>query len=478
MDTVWAHASEIAEAVAKGDISAVEVTEAALARIARRDPALNAFTAVLEVRALARAEDLDNAHTEGRSLGPLAGVPFAVKNLFDIAGLPTLAGSKINRDAPPARRDATLIERLEAAGAVLLGALNMGEYAYDFTGENIHDGPSRNPHDTDRMTGGSSGGSGAAAAGGLVPIALGSDTNGSIRVPASLCGLFGLKPTYGRLSRARTFPFVASLDHVGPLARSAKDLALAYDAMQGHDGDDPVCADRPAEPVTPLLARGADGLRIAVAGGYFGKGAFAEARTALERVAAALGANREIDIPEAERGRAAAYVITAAEGASLHLDRLRTPRRRFRPRRARPADRRRHGAGTARDAGAEIPPLVSRAGARAFQGGRRDPGAGDALHRAPDRPADLRARRRGAAGARQSWSLYPADLVRRPAGGGGPGSARAAADRRADHRGAVAGGCGAAHRACARKRRGRGRAETPRMRRTRWRSTCRRSSPR
>ena len=324
MDTVWAHASEIAEAVAKGDISAVEVTEAALARIARRDPALNAFTAVLEVRALARAEDLDNAHTEGRSLGPLAGVPFAVKNLFDIAGLPTLAGSKINRDAPPARRDATLIERLEAAGAVLLGALNMGEYAYDFTGENIHDGPSRNPHDTDRMTGGSSGGSGAAAAGGLVPIALGSDTNGSIRVPASLCGLFGLKPTYGRLSRARTFPFVASLDHVGPLTRSAKDLALAYDAMQGHDGDDPVCADRPAEPVTPLLARGADGLRIAVAGGYFGKGAFAEARTALERVAAALGANREIDIPEAERGRAAAYVITAAEGASLHLDRLRT----------------------------------------------------------------------------------------------------------------------------------------------------------
>jgi len=331
MNTVWAHASEIAEAVANGDVSAVEVTEAALARIARRDPALNAFTAVLEVRALVRAEDLDNAHTEGRSLGPLAGVPFAVKNLFDIAGLPTLAGSKINRDAAPANRDATLIERLEAAGAVLIGALNMGEYAYDFTGENIHDGPSRNPHDTDRMTGGSSGGSGAATAGGLVPIALGSDTNGSIRVPASLCGLFGLKPTYGRLSRARTFPFVASLDHVGPLARSAKDLALAYDAMRGHDPDDPVCVDRPAEPVTPVLERGADGLRIAVAGGYFSKGAFPEARTALERVAAALGARREIDIPEAERGRAAAYVITTAEGASLHLDRLRRHARDFDP---------------------------------------------------------------------------------------------------------------------------------------------------
>ena len=130
-------------------------------------------------------------------------MPFAVKNLFDVAGLPTLAGSKINRDLPPAARDAALIERLEAAGAVLVGALNMGEYAYDFTGENIHDGPSRNPHDLNRMTGGSSGGSGAAVGGGLVPIALGSDTNGSIRVPASLCGMFGLKPTYGRLSRAR-----------------------------------------------------------------------------------------------------------------------------------------------------------------------------------------------------------------------------------------------------------------------------------
>ena len=155
----------------------------------------------------------------GKPLGPLAGVPFAVKNLFDVAGLPTLAGSKINRDRAPATADAPLIARLEAAGAVLVGALNMGEYAYDFTGENVHDGPSRNPHDTAHMTGGSSGGSGGAVAGGLVPISLGSDTNGSIRVPSSFCGLFGLKPTYGRLSRARTFPFVASLDHLGPLAR-------------------------------------------------------------------------------------------------------------------------------------------------------------------------------------------------------------------------------------------------------------------
>src|SRR6202012_3195836 len=165
----------------------------------------------------------------------LAGVPFAVKNLFDVEGLATRAGSKINRDLKPSARDATLIERLEAAGAGLVGALNMGEYAYDFTGENIHDGPSRNPHEPTRMTGGSSGGSGAAVGGRLVPLALGSDTNGSIRVPASFCGLFGLKPTYGRLTRAGRFPFGSALDHLGPLARSVRDLAVSYDVMQGYD---------------------------------------------------------------------------------------------------------------------------------------------------------------------------------------------------------------------------------------------------
>ena len=138
-----------------------------------------------------------------------------------------------------------------AADAILLGALNMGEYAYDFTGQNAHDGPSRNPHDLEHMTGGSSGGSGAAVAGGLVPIALGSDTNGSIRVPSSFCGLFGLKPTYGRLSRAGTFPFVSSLDHLGPLARTVADLALSYDAMLGQDDADPAQANVRSSPQLP-----------------------------------------------------------------------------------------------------------------------------------------------------------------------------------------------------------------------------------
>ncbi len=331
MDPVWASASEIAQAVSTGSIDATTVIEETIAVISARDPILNAFTTVTDARARARAQALDSRRAQGQALGPLAGVPFAVKNLFDVAGLPTLAGSKINRENKPASRDAPLIERLEAAGAILVGALNMGEYAYDFTGENAHYGPSRNPHDRTRMTGGSSGGSGGAVAGGLVPLALGSDTNGSIRVPSSLCGLFGLKPTYGRLPRNRTFPFVTSLDHLGPLARDVRDLALAYDAMQGSDPDDPVCADRPAEPTVNLLGAGTDGLRIAVAGGYFQKGAFPEARIALDRVAAALHAKAEIDIPQAALARSAAYLITTIEGASLHLERVRKRARDFDP---------------------------------------------------------------------------------------------------------------------------------------------------
>ena len=329
-DLTWSTAGDLAAEVTAGRLKALEIVEVTLARIRARDLLLNSFTAVTEQRARERALALDESRASGKLLGPLAGVPFAVKNLFDIAGLPTIAGSKINREKEPARRDAALIERLEHAGAVLVGALNLGEYAYDFTGENIHDGPSRNPHDFKRMTGGSSGGSGGAVAGGLVPLALGSDTNGSIRVPSSCCGIFGLKPTYGRLSRARTFPLVASLDHVGPMARSVEDLALTYDALQGFDPDDPACVNRTAQPVTPLLRRGATGLRIAVAGGYF-KPRGAEALQAIDRVAVALGVDRDIDIPQAERARSAAFLITASEGASLHLDRLRGRARDYDP---------------------------------------------------------------------------------------------------------------------------------------------------
>ena len=321
-------AAETAAAVASGHITAGAVLAECLDRIERLNPVLNAFTAVTADRARARAAAID---ASGAKPGPLAGVPFAVKNLIDVAGLPTLAGSKINRDHPPATVDAPLITRLESAGAMLVGALNMGEYAYDFTGENAHHGPSRNPHDTKRMTGGSSGGSGGAVGGGLVPLTLGSDTNGSIRVPASFCGLFGLKPTYGRLSRAGSFAFVSSLDHLGPLARCVADLAIAYDAMQGYDPTDPVCADRPADPVAGSIHQGIGGLRIGTAGGYFQAGASLEALTALNAAAAALGATEIVTIPDTHRARSAAYIISTTEGAGLHLQRLRTRLRDFDP---------------------------------------------------------------------------------------------------------------------------------------------------
>jgi AtzE family amidohydrolase len=296
-------------------MSAVAAVQASLARIEATDGRVNAFTAVLAERALARAAQVDS----GAVSGPLAGVPFAVKNLFDIAGMATLAGSKIERESAPATRDAFLVRQLEAAGAVLVGALNMDEYAYGFTTENSHHGPTRNPHDLSRISGGSSGGSAAAVAAGQVPLALGSDTNGSIRVPASMCGVFGLKPTFGRLSRAGSYPFVASLDHLGPFARSVLELSVAYDAMQGADANDPAQAAQPQELCTAQLQLGANGLRIGVLGGWFQTMALPPALAAVQRAAAALGANQVVEWPEVDRARTAAFLITNAEGAALHL---------------------------------------------------------------------------------------------------------------------------------------------------------------
>jgi amidase/aspartyl-tRNA(Asn)/glutamyl-tRNA(Gln) amidotransferase subunit A len=299
-------------------VSAVANVREALARIEATDAKVNAFSAVLAERALKKAEAVE---AQGLA-GPLAGVPFAVKNLFDLAGLSTLAGSKIERDAAPAPRDAALVRRLEAAGAVCVGALHMDEYAYGFTTENTHYGPTRNPRDLARISGGSSGGSAAAVAAGQVPLTLGSDTNGSIRVPSSLCGVFGLKPTFGRLSRAGSYPFVASLDHLGPFARSIGELAAAYDAMQGPDADDPAQVPRPLEPTAPHLARGVDGLRLGVLGGWFQRMAQPPALAAVQRAAAALGIDRVVEWPEVDRARAAAFMITNAEGAALHLEDL------------------------------------------------------------------------------------------------------------------------------------------------------------
>ncbi|GET39361.1 AtzE family amidohydrolase [Microseira wollei] len=324
MSKAYPDATQIAEVVKGHEVSAQAIVAAALARIADKNQALNCFTAVLSDTAMAEAEKIDLAIASGKNPGPLAGVPFAVKNLFDIAGITTLAGSKINAEKPPASGDATAVARLKQAGAVLVGALNMDEYAYGFVTENAHYGATHNPHDLTRIAGGSSGGSAAAVAGGLVPLTLGSDTNGSIRVPAALCGIFGLKPTYGRLSRAGTVLFCSSFDCIGPFGRSVRDIATVFDILQGSDERDPVCTQRNLEACLPQLSQGIEGLRIAIAGDYFTKGAHPEALEAVEQIARALNVTECVTLPEPHRARAAAYIITAAEGANLHLDNLRS----------------------------------------------------------------------------------------------------------------------------------------------------------
>jgi aspartyl-tRNA(Asn)/glutamyl-tRNA(Gln) amidotransferase subunit A len=304
-----ASATAIAAAVRGGRITARAVLEDHLARIAAHDAVLNCFTTLTAARARDEADAVDAKVAAGIDPGPLAGVPVAVKNLYDIAGVTTLAGSKLRRQAAPATVDAPLLARLIGAGGVLLGALNMDEFAYGFTTENAHDGPTRNPHDTMRSAGGSSGGSAAAVAAGFAPITLGSDTNGSIRLPAALCGVFGLKPTYGALDRIGTFPFVDSLDHLGPFARCTADLALAYDVLRG---------------ASPMPIGDGTSLRVAVLGDWFAAQAMPEALDAVRRVANALGATATVVLPEAGRARAAAFCITAAEGGALHAATLRS----------------------------------------------------------------------------------------------------------------------------------------------------------
>jgi AtzE family amidohydrolase len=315
----------IAGEVRAGRLSAVAVAERALAAIDAGDGAVNSFTAVLADRARAEARRVDADVAAGIDPGPLAGAPFAVKNLFDVAGEVTVAGAKISAEDPPAAADAEAVARLGRAGAVLVGMLNMDEYAYGFTTENAHYGACRNPFDTERVAGGSSGGSGAAVAAGFVPLTLGSDTNGSVRVPAALCGVFSLKPTFGRISCAGMYPFCDTLDTVGTLAATVRDLAVSFDLLGGGGGGEPTpdaptraAPDAPDAPDAP-----GGGLRLALADGYFARGGEPEAVAAAADLAAELGVTRRVTLPRAAEARAAAMVITATEGAHLHLDDLR-----------------------------------------------------------------------------------------------------------------------------------------------------------
>lgn len=323
--------SEIRQALATGDLSAADIAGRTLSAIEQHNPAINAWTSVTRDRMLQEAQRLDRLRREGQPLPALAAVPYAVKNLFDVAGHTTLAGARLFSDRPVAREDAWAVRQLASRGAMLSGMLNMDAYAYGFTTENTHYGATRNPHDTARIAGGSSGGSAAAVAAGLVHFSLGTDTNGSIRVPASLCGIFGLKPTFGRLSRSGSHPFVASLDHIGPLARRVSDLAEVYDALQGEDPSDPFQAAELPAPTVPLLERGIDGLRIGILGGYFQQWCDEDARAAVAVAARALDAHEEFLLPEAELARASAFLMTAAEGGNHYLPALRQSPERFEP---------------------------------------------------------------------------------------------------------------------------------------------------
>ena len=325
-------AISIAKAVKTREVTAVEVVRATLSRIQTRDVELNCFTTVIAEAALADAEKIDNQIEKGEDAGILAGVPFAVKNLFDIKGITTLAGALINAENPVATQDATAIAKLKQAGAILVGALNMDEYAYGFVTENFHYGATRNPNNITCVAGGSSGGSAAAVAAGLVPITLGSDTNGSIRVPAALCGVYGFKPTYGRLSRAGVALFSSSFDHIGPFANSVRDIATVFNVLQGADDKDPVCTTRPPVETRHVASlHNIDGIRIAIADDYFNQKAEPEAFAAVQKVAEALNVKDYVTIPEAHRARAAAFIITAAEGANLHLEKLRSRPQNFDP---------------------------------------------------------------------------------------------------------------------------------------------------
>jgi len=292
------HAIEIAAAVKAGSVTASQVVDRCLAALGTDGYRLVAVTRILADRARHEAKLVDAAIAEGKDPGPLAGVPYGVKDLFDIAGLPTTAGSALYANAPLARHDAEAIRRLRAAGAILVATLNMDEFAYGFATINAHHGTTRNPHDEDRLAGGSSGGSAAVVAAGLLPFSLGSDTNGSIRVPASLTGIYGLKPTNGSLPLDGVFPFAASFDDVGPFALSAADLQTIWEVL----ADDNVAVEQSA-------------FRVGRLGGPFRENADPDQIAAIDALAPDAPI---VCLPDIARARSAAFLITAAEGGAAH----------------------------------------------------------------------------------------------------------------------------------------------------------------
>jgi aspartyl-tRNA(Asn)/glutamyl-tRNA(Gln) amidotransferase subunit A len=259
---------EAAKALRKKTISSIELTRDSLKRIARIEPTLRAFITITEESAKAQAAQADQELAAGVDRGLLHGIPIAVKDVFSTRGIRTTCGSKLFANLIP-ERDAAVVERLKAAGAVIVGKNNMHELAYGITSSNPHFGTVRNPWDPERIPGGSSGGSGSAVAAGLVFMAMGSDTGGSIRIPASFCGTVGLKPTFGRVSRYGVLPLDFSLDHMGPLSRSVRDAALTLDVLAGFDSRDDTSSRKPVEPYLPSEAASIQGVRIGLPDGFY-----------------------------------------------------------------------------------------------------------------------------------------------------------------------------------------------------------------
>ncbi|HEY1695761.1 MAG TPA: Asp-tRNA(Asn)/Glu-tRNA(Gln) amidotransferase subunit GatA [Polyangiaceae bacterium] len=311
----------IAEKVRRGDTTAERVTSEALDRIeAARD--LGAFLHVARDAALARARDVDVRRARGEALGPLAGVPVGVKDAICTRGMPTTAGSRILAGYVPPY-DAAVVERLVAADAVLVGKTNMDEFAMGSSNENSAYGPARNPWDRERTPGGSSGGSAAAVASRAVPCALGSDTGGSIRQPASLTGSVGIKPTYGRVSRYGLIAFASSLDQIGPFATDVRGAARLLSVLAGHDGRDATSLDGAEEPAGALEAacdRGVEGLRIGLPAEYFAEGLDPEVAASVHAAVKALewrGCTvRDVKLPHTRHAVATYYVLATAEASS------------------------------------------------------------------------------------------------------------------------------------------------------------------
>ena len=318
---------ELAALLRGKQVSPVEVTQAYLERIETLDPTFNAYITVTAEQALAEARRCEEEILHGDYRGPLHGIPIALKDLYDTAGVPTTAASRIYAQRVP-DEDATSVARLRATGAVILGKTNLHEFAYGVTTASSFLGPTRNPWDQARVPGGSSGGSGAAVAAGLCAAATGSDTGGSIRIPAALCGIVGLKPTYGRISCHGLLPLSWTLDHAGPMTRSVYGAAAMLTAMAGYDPRDPASADVPVPDFAAGLEEDVRDLRIGLDPQWALTGIHGEVRDAFEQVLKALeemGAEIvEVSVPRVREGMEAALTILMAEATAIHEEFLRT----------------------------------------------------------------------------------------------------------------------------------------------------------